>query len=229
MRVLKNLGVFTLLLSGSVFAGERPSSVPGLSIGNAHAVDTSGRILRGHEPGGKVSELAQLGVTDVVVLKPDLHGEIFRERQELTADRIQSYSIPMHWDISTPTLTCEQTVEAVNLILSLRARNKKVFFHCTSGEDRTGLIAGLLRMQTQNWSARRAFEQEMCANGYGDGSPAKPQKIDALIQKNLTPIFLLLSKNLNSNSFLRKEACANIGDANLQKAAIELNCHHTDF
>ena len=43
--------------------------------------------------------------------------------------------------------------------------NFPLFIHCHYGEDRTGLLIGLYRVEVQGWAADKAY-QEMLANGF---------------------------------------------------------------
>lgn len=44
-------------------------------------------------------------------------------------------------------------------------RNFPIFIHCKHGQDRTGLIIGLYRVEVQGWSPARAY-REMLTNGF---------------------------------------------------------------
>ena len=221
-----SLALVTLLTAlpsfGGVITSTLPSTVPGLSIPNAHSIDQF--IYRGNQPLDKVSELKRFGISDVIIIKQDIKGEVPQERASLNSLQIHSYYIPMRWNISTPVQSCEETVEAVNLALSLRAQNRKIYIHCSAGEDRTGLVSGLLRMQLQSWSAQKAFTDEMCAHGYADSSNGKPPKVVQQILQNLNPIFLLLSKSLSAGRPLSKDLCRNAQDASLNAPSAQLSC-----
>jgi protein tyrosine/serine phosphatase len=51
----------------------------------------------------------------------------------------------------------------------------KIFLHCHYGEDRTGLLSALYRVEVQGWSAQDAY-REMMANGF-NMKYAKPLEI----------------------------------------------------
>jgi tyrosine-protein phosphatase SIW14 len=57
--------------------------------------------------------------------------------------------------------------EQVNAILAVvnDPTQYPIFIHCLHGQDRTGLIVGLYRIQTQGWSATDAY-QEMLTRGF---------------------------------------------------------------
>ena len=106
------------------------------------------------------------------------------------------YAIPFHYH-QFPSLpqACVQTVQALRLLFEATMTQGRVaYFHCTVGEDRTGLLAGLYRMLVQNWSAADAWNKEMCFWGYGSGDPKKPANVDEQINQDLTPFFLRMAK-----------------------------------
>ena len=55
----------------------------------------------------------------------------------------------------------------INQILSALAdtNNFPIFIHCHHGQDRTGLIIGLYRVEAQGWAPAKAY-QEMLVNGF---------------------------------------------------------------
>lgn len=178
-------------------------------------VDPDGQVFRGKEPRSNVSELSQAGVSDVIIFKNDTKGEVIKEIADLTALGINPHHIPFRWkEFPSMIEACEQTVEALNLIHKIKQQNGKVFFHCTAGEDRTGMLAGLYRMLEENASVSKVFKQEMCARGYSDGSSRKPYTVTSAIQKELTPLFVTLSAKIESGEWrlgqLKKSSCRNI-------------------
>lgn len=68
--------------------------------------------------------------------------------------------------------------------------NRKLFFHCTVGEDRTGYLAGLWDVLTKKNNHKVAFQKQMCERGYSRGNPHKPEYVVKEIRKDLTPLFL---------------------------------------
>ncbi|RZA02995.1 MAG: hypothetical protein EOP11_16355, partial [Proteobacteria bacterium] len=86
--------------------------------------------------------------------------EIAAEARNAAAVGIRFISIPMSgfWAPSD---------EQVNKILGeLNNRdNWPVLLHCQHGRDRTGLINGLYRVESEKWEARRAFK-EMIDRGF---------------------------------------------------------------
>lgn len=198
-----------LLSSLSSFAGD------GLTIGNSFQVDSSANIYRGREPKKLVSELKEIGITDVIIFKNDTRGEVVKEIEELKKLGITHHHIPFKYkEYPSMTEACEQIVEALNIMHKVKAKNDKVFVHCTAGEDRTGTLVGLYRMMEENLSADKIFKEEMCARGFSDGNPHKPRIVTGAIQKELTPLFIELSGRVERGEWrlgkLSKKSCQNL-------------------
>ncbi|MGZ3709319.1 MAG: hypothetical protein ACXWPM_11360, partial [Bdellovibrionota bacterium] len=196
------VSVLVLLLSSVAWANEGSpfrSSVPGIDIANAHLVEhEQGTVYRGSAPGGQVGELAKFGFTDVLIFKNDLHGEVAAEKSALIASGIPGshiQTIPFRWNQLPPFReACRETVSALQFVMGvLHTPGRTGFFHCTMGEDRTGFLAGLTRLLVDRWDTRRAFDQEMCRNGYEAGNPRKPQAVVRAVRSEITPLYLRLA------------------------------------
>lgn len=196
------------------------AEVPGLTIPNSFQVDREGQVFRGKEPRKLVSELPGLGITDVLIFKNEIKDEIQKELLGLKEVGISSHHIPFLWkDFPSMQSACEQVVDALSIIRKVKQQNGKIFFHCTAGEDRTGMLAGLYRMIEEKQSADYVFQNEMCARGYSNGNKRKPWMVTGAIQKELTPLFLALVEKINSNGKLAKKDCAS-----LKVEATQLKC-----
>lgn len=186
------------------------AEVPGLTIPNSFQVDREGNIFRGREPRKLVSELAPIGITDVLIFKNEIKDEVQKEILALKEAGITSYHIPFAWkDYPSMKEACEQVVEAISIIKKVKQKNGKIFFHCTAGEDRTGMLAGLYRMIEENQTAEYVFKNEMCPRGYSNGNKNKPWMVTGAIQKELTPLYLALAEKIN-NGKLTKNSCASL-------------------
>ena len=178
-----------LLLSG--LSSPFPSTVPGITIPNAHLMDQKS-ILRGSQPASKVSELSAWGVTDVIIFKNQTGNEVDKELAALQKAGITSHHIPFRWkELESPEVACRQVVDALKIIRDGRLQGKVTYFHCTVGEDRTGLLAGVWRRLDENLSDAHAWQDEMCAHGYADGNPGK--QVSTAIHAELTPLYTALS------------------------------------
>ncbi len=108
------------------------------------------------EPEG-YKTLKAMGIKTVINLRSK-HGE----KQAVEAAGMQSIEIPINtikgMDIAT-----------VNKVLSIMTDpdNQPVFVHCKHGEDRTGVIVAIYRMEVDGWSLSDA-EAEMQAFGFND-------------------------------------------------------------
>ena len=218
----------TLVCARGAQAGSSlPSTVPGMTIGNAHVVlNGAGHVLRGSAPTGKVAELTRHGITNVIVFKNQTGHEVDAEIAELRAAgyrAAQITSIPFKWkDLPSFRVACGQIVDALAVLDSAyRTRGAAAFFHCTVGEDRTGLLAGLFRLLEKGGDAKRIFASELCKRGYEKGNPNKPAMVVNAIRAGLTPLYLKMSRLILGGRIkagaLSKAACARdpgLGDLN---------------
>lgn len=113
--------------------------------------------------GGQASEegfrsLANMGIDIVVDLRLAGKGH---ERKEVTKFGMRFVSI--EWECSFPT------DQDITKFLELLRENpgKKVYVHCYTGDDRTGMEIAAYRMTEQGWTEPRA-RQEMQDFGFND-------------------------------------------------------------
>lgn len=206
-------------VSGKVFTSPFPSTVKGLSIPNAHEI-VKDRVWRGMAPlrRQQVRELAGLGVTDILVFRNQVAGEegMLTPKQVKAADRriLRVHEIPFKWkDVAGFEESCRHVVRGLKLIDDvLKDGTRRLFFHCTVGEDRTGLLAGLYRIVFEDGDPERVFRDEMCAHGYAEGDPGKPAHVSETVRGNLTPVYLkmvaLHKAGKITRTHLSEEACA---------------------
>ena len=206
--------LFALMSVGlSSFAG-----VDGLTIPNSHQVDKDGNVFRGRQPEKLVDELAHIGITNVIIFKNDVKGEVVKEIGELNRLGIKSHHIPFRWK-QYPSMqeACEQIVEAISIIRDVKKVNGKTFLHCTAGEDRTGAVMGLYRMMSEKMSMNQVFRGEMCPRGYSDGNSHKPRNVTSAIEAELTPLFVTLAGKVERGEMklgtLSKASCKNLSVA----------------
>lgn len=176
-------------------------TAPGIRIQNAHAVGTSGLLLRAMTPrsADDYGDLVAAGVGAVLVFKNQTgQDDVGEETTELTnrgiaASRVAS--IPFKWkDIGPFAEPCTQTVQALKFISTNVAAGQKTFFHCTVGEDRTGMLAAVHRLLNEpGLGADAAWDQEMCERGYGSGNPLKPAFVTGALAQGLTPLYRKLA------------------------------------
>ncbi|MNS90680.1 hypothetical protein D3C72_1247410 [compost metagenome] len=179
------------------------AAVDGVSISNAHVVfqNQNSTIFRGKAPANKsqYQELINLGVTEFIIFKNDVKGEVEKEISQLQSMGIQRNSIshiPFLWkDITDFKSACEMTIEALQKIEVAVQDGKNLYFHCTAGEDRTGYLAGLWGLWADTYpSLKKSFNEELCARGYEAGNPNKPYRgVVSKIRETLTPTYLKMA------------------------------------
>ena len=208
MKLLFTL--FAFVAAGSAFAGVFLEPLQGTD-----------KIYRGRAP--KASEMRQLqkaGITSVIIFKNQVKSEVDEEIQLLLDAGIAEnkiHHIPFLWkDITSEKLACEQVIEALKILQKIEmSSGEKVLFHCTVGEDRTGLLAGLMIQILNQENSDESYRNQMCAKGYAGGNQEKPPKVSQAVDKFLTPLYFKLSAwieqgELSSDS-LNKQICKKIG------------------
>lgn len=201
--------IFTLLsvcLVSNVFAGaDLRSTVNGITIENTHLLyqgKNGSEVLRGSAPNNKVKELSNYGITDVIIFKNQTTTEVDLEIAALDKVGIDHLHIPFLWkNIKNPIESCQHIVQALKKIKKeISKENQKVFFHCTVGQDRTGLLAGLFEMLNDGKTKRDVFENQMCAHGYEASAESKPAHVVKTIRDELTPTFLKMAKYIEDKN-----------------------------
>jgi tyrosine-protein phosphatase SIW14 len=98
-------------------------------------------------------------------IKTDL--DIENHKEPIAQEKIDAENLGMNF-ISLPMsgVWKPKDAEVAEILAILNdPSNFPIFLHCHHGEDRTGLIAGLYRVFTQNWTPEQAHE-EMIADGF---------------------------------------------------------------
>ncbi len=187
------------------------SSIPKLSIPNSSYVGSTS-IIRGQTPRDKAEyeELKNLNVKHVIIFKNQTRNEVDQEIGILTSHKIKFTHIDFPWkDIGDFKPECEKALLALKILKANLEKNSTTFFHCTVGEDRTGLLAGLILQTFQkNSNVKIIYQTEMCQKGYEAGDPQKLVSVAKTVRDNLNPVFLKFSYLLkNSNYQLEKINC----------------------
>jgi hypothetical protein len=229
-------GFLSWIAWGATLESPFPSRVKGLSIPNAHElIRGPGRVIRGNAPNHRIQELIDLGITDVLMFKTpnDVLGtdsnDLEMERQALASAsqqagrKVKVHWIPFPWrGFTSMEEGCRQVIQGLKVIEEVaRDSRRSLFFHCTVGEDRTGLLAGMARMLHDDWNTKKAFYREMCGHGYEAGNPYKPLHVAEVIRKELTPLFLRMAamaeEGLISSGELNESVCRGIAERPLPK------------
>ena len=131
----------------------RKLAVPGVpKLGEVSSI-----LYRGAQPTRQgFQKLAEMGISIVVDLR-ERGREV--ERQQVTKLRMRFVAIP--WNCFHP----EDTDMARFLRLLRDNSGKKVFVHCQTGDDRTGMMIATYRMAEEGWTAEEAMK-EMEAYGF---------------------------------------------------------------
>lgn len=196
-----------------------PSFVNGLNIPNADEVGASSKIYRGMAPRDLIHELSDFGFTDVLIFKRQTRTEVDEERQQLLdlgfkPERI--HHIAFNWKhYRSITQACEQTLEALSLLVQIKnSKDRKIYFHCTMGEDRTGHLAGLYRLLTEKTTAKMIYQDELCSHGFADGNKQKPVDIAGLVNGELKGLFLSLAEKIEKGEITQtkilKSSCSDL-------------------
>ena len=150
-----------------------------------------------------------------MIFKNSTNGEVEKEISTLEEKGVDKNNIT-HFDFPWKDITdfksvCEMTVDAIKTLEAADKANQKIFFHCTVGEDRTGYLAGLYRIYSQNISTDEVFQKELCARGYEAGDPRKVINVVMKIRETLTPSFLTMVDIINdakkNKKILSKKLC----------------------
>ncbi len=184
---------------------------PALALEIPAAAEIAPGLFRGPEPRQRVALLAQAGIDEVIIFKRPTRNEVERELQALRELGIAAHLIEFRWkELESPQVACAQVIEALALIARAQRRGKSLYFHCTVGEDRTGLLAGLWRMQHEGLGLEEAWDEELCARGYADGNPKKPATVVRAIHQELTPLFEALARKVVAGEKLNLKSCESL-------------------
>lgn len=168
------------------------------------SVGNSERVFRGRAVNqNDILKMKDMGIDTVLIFKNETKNEVQGERKLLEKNNFADQNIieiPFLWkDIRDFKLSCQQTLQALSTLKAVNeSADSKVLFHCTVGEDRTGLLAGLFRQLLTGESSKIVFRDEMCARGYADGNPKKPKNVSQEVHAGLTPLFAQLSSKISS-------------------------------
>ncbi len=180
----------------AAFESPFESSIEALTIPNSHYVQSE-LVIRGQTPRNldEYQQLKDLGVTKVLIFKNETKNEVQTEIQILNKLKIKSKHIEFPWkEITQFAPVCENAKQALKWIKANQELNETTFFHCTVGEDRTGLLAGLFLLSSDtSLSVKNVYKNELCAKGYEAGDPNKNANVAKTVRENLTPVFLKMA------------------------------------
>lgn len=127
------------------------ASVPGFHLGHFDKVtslagcrDYGGNLYRGGEITGEAgwAKLKALGIDYVI----DLRNEADLGDERAAISRGFNYvNIPLRTSGTHSDDTVERTRDSLRLIERMSLTGRKFYIHCQRGEDRTGVVIGMLR------------------------------------------------------------------------------------
>jgi tyrosine-protein phosphatase SIW14 len=149
--VIRFIGLASLLMSFS--AGALPSSALA-EIVRFRELDP-GRIYRGGQP----ETLTDYALLQKVGIRTIINMKTTEEEIESEARLAEAFGIRM---ISRPInpvfgLSDEELDEIQSFMMDPRLQ--PVFIHCRHGKDRTGLMAGVYRVEQQGWTPDAAYSE----------------------------------------------------------------------
>lgn len=153
---------------------------------NLHTIDN--KLLRGGAPSSLESfeALKEKGVKTII----DLRGSHSTPKEMLDLEKniaIQNGITYKHLEMSAKK---EPSKEQINTFFNIiNNSNGKVYVHCKSGIDRTGILSALYEIKTKNLTPDQAYTN-MKNNGYNKIHQfvAKPQKEFLFDQQKWQPI-----------------------------------------
>lgn len=188
----------------------------GITIPNARYVNGNKKILRSMRPWNRdpitpskmsvdpeyVDQIIKAEVTDILIFKtqePD-RDDIAIQREaflEKGFSENQINSIPFPWKGFTDFKdVCKMTLQALRKLKEVKEDPaRKILFHCTVGEDRTGYLAALFtlleepNLKDNPLRVKEIFKEEACRGGYEGGNASKPNAVKVSIREALTPLF----------------------------------------
>lgn len=190
-------------------------------------IEGSAHVFRGRSPkADEIQQMVDKGINSVLIIKNQTKNEVDEEISLLTAAGISPqkiYHIPLLWkDITSEVETCEQILTALNILQQAEnSTDDQILFHCTVGEDRTGLVAGLFYQLLNQKSVEISYKTQMCKKGYAGGNFRKPKSVADLVDKNLTPLYFKISKFIEDGELdfnkIDLNICKNISDVDVSE------------
>jgi len=208
--------LFLTPLSALALTSNFPATVMGTKITNVHQL--SERVLRGNSPVGNVSDLKNLGVTDVLIFKKSSQTEEIQEEvgglRGLGYTTENIFHIPFPWkNLPGDAASCRMILDGLRLMVKINSQpGRKIFVHCSVGEDRTGVISGLFRMLNDGWKSKKAFHDELCAHGYANASRKKPKKVADAIRYELTPLYVAIAEKIEAGEISGENLSSDLCD-----------------
>jgi protein tyrosine/serine phosphatase len=132
--------------------GFTPSHADLYEIPQFREVETG--FHRGGRPTEKdFDELSRLGIRTVISL--EAHADVLAKESKWAAARgMKLINHPMPWEAAIVDAEIDSILKDLG-----DSDLRPVFLHCKHGEDRTGLLVGLYRVEHDKWSAQDAYDE----------------------------------------------------------------------
>jgi hypothetical protein len=198
-------------------------SLPQTYAGEVGFVEGSSWLIRGPELKKQISDLDDMGIKHVVIIKNQIKTEVDEEKLALGLLKISYDHFSLQWRGDDLKASCHSILAALSVLNKLAAKETKTYLHCTAGEDRTGLVAALWQV-SQGRLTDEAWSKEMCAKGYAEGNPGKPQNVVDNIHQHLTPLYWIIGKKLEQGQEFSNHFCESLNVVELRKTYSEKKC-----
>lgn len=197
--------LFVILFVSVFFQGHRvfaysehesviPSTYTALPTPNTHEISKG--ILRGGSP-RDITDLQALrthGIAKILIFKKENKTEVQDEIRDAISvgfapEQIQH--IPLNWvGLKAFRPACLMVKEGLLALQAASQNQQKLFFHCSVGEDRTGVLSALwLKWLHPESSKADLFKNEMCPYGYAEANPKKIPETVKKIHGSMTRLY----------------------------------------
>jgi len=153
------LAIITLVAPSSALAtrnAARDAALAAISIDNFGVINDN--YYRGAQPEGPADyeRLAALGVKTVIDLQADYATKNYARTEEadVRAVGMKFYRIPM---TTRRPPTAQQLATFMQIVND--PASQPVYVHCKGGKHRTGVMTAVFRMEEDDWSADRAYQE----------------------------------------------------------------------
>lgn len=142
---------FKVIIFISIFAVSIGWSQESMRIPNLQQVTE--QVFRGGRPVNHDLESMQrnYGIHAIIDLENNEQA-VNQEKQVAGRIGVKFLSSPMSWQVRPTDQQIDQILQALQ-----DEKNFPIFLHCAHGEDRTGLLMGLYRVEVQGWTPEKAY------------------------------------------------------------------------
>lgn len=154
-----------ILLLAAACGGPPPAAAPVTSTTvPANFAQVRDDLYRGgHPTAAQLAYLKGLGVRTIVDLEiPDLveatEADIAEEDRDATAAGLTVVHAPMSAFEAAKSPRFDAQMNDVLTLLGDRTKGP-FYVHCKHGQDRTGLVIGLERVEVEKWAAKTAYDE----------------------------------------------------------------------